>query len=57
LGDSESKEQAIEASLDGAPRHFQLMGDLSIVTSLQEQFRNLLIAFSQSKSVLHELPL
>jgi hypothetical protein len=51
------KEEAIESSLDRAPRHFQLLGDLGVVAALQEQFCNLLIAFSQSKSVLHELPL
>jgi len=36
----------------GAPRHFQLAGNLSVVAALQEQFDNLLLARTQSYGLL-----
>jgi hypothetical protein len=45
-------------SLHGSPRHLQLTGDFSIVTSLQKQFDNLLFARTEPNSLLlHPIPL
>jgi len=57
-GDSETKEQPVEMSFHGSSRHFELIGDFSVVTTLQKQFHNLLFARSQSNGLLfHQLPL
>jgi len=34
--DSETKKKPIEMSFHGSPRHFQLTGNLGVVTTLQE---------------------
>ncbi len=45
-------------SLDGSPRHVQLLGDLGVVTALQEQFNNLLLARSEPNGLFsHQVPL
>jgi hypothetical protein len=42
----------------GAPRHFQLGSDFRVVTSLQKQFDDLLLAWPEpNRLLLHELRL
>jgi hypothetical protein len=45
-GNSETEKQPVEMSLHGSARHFELTGNLGIVTALQEQFDDLLLAGS-----------
>jgi hypothetical protein len=45
-------------SLHGTPRHAELVGDLGIVATLQQQFDNLLFARPEPNSlILHQIPL
>jgi len=41
LRDTETQKQTVEMRFDGAARHVELTGNLLVVATLQEQFRNL----------------
>ena len=44
-------------SFYGSPRHLQLAGNLSIITTLQKQLDDLLLAWSQPNGLfLHSVP-
>jgi len=51
-GNSETQEQAVEMGLHGTPGHIELACDFGVVTSLQEQFDNLLFSRTQPNGVL-----
>jgi hypothetical protein len=56
-GDSETQKQSVEMSLNSAPRHFELAGDLGVVTTLQKQFNDLLFARTEPNGLLlHHTP-
>jgi hypothetical protein len=46
--DSETKKQTVEVSFYGAPRHFELAGNLGVVAALQKQLNNLLFPRAQT---------
>lgn len=52
VGDSEAKEQPVEVRLDGAPRHFQLAGNLRVITTLQQKISDLLLPRAQANGIL-----
>lgn len=39
-------------SFYGSPRHFELTGNLRVITTLQKQFNNLLFARTEPNSLL-----
>jgi hypothetical protein len=41
LGDPETQKQTVEMRFNGAARHIELAGDLFVVATLEQQFRNL----------------
>jgi hypothetical protein len=45
-GNSEPQKQPVEMGLYRPPRHFQLAGDLGVVTALQQQLDDLLFAWT-----------
>jgi hypothetical protein len=45
-GDSETEEKPVKVSLHGSARHLELAGDFGIITALQKQFDDLLLARS-----------
>jgi hypothetical protein len=51
-GNSETEEQPVEMSLYGSPRHFELTGNLRVITALQKQLNDLLFARTESNSLL-----
>jgi hypothetical protein len=50
LCNAELQEQPIETGFHSSWRHFELLGDFTIVTALQQQIDNLLIARPNSNS-------
>jgi hypothetical protein len=51
-GNSEAEKQPVEMSFHGSPRHFELAGDLGVITALQQQFYNLLFARTEPNGLL-----
>jgi hypothetical protein len=51
-GDSETEKQPVEMSLHGSPRHLELHCNFGVVTTLQQQFDDLLFARAQPNSLL-----
>jgi len=57
-GNPETKKQPVEMSFHSSPRHFELSGNLGVVTALQKQLDNLLFAWTEPNSLLlHSIPL
>jgi hypothetical protein len=52
VGNSKTKEKAIEVGFDGARRHFQFARNFRIVTTLQKEISNLLLPRAQANSLL-----
>jgi hypothetical protein len=42
--------------LDGSPSHIQLLGDISVIASLQQQLNDLLLASTQTDLIVHGSP-
>jgi len=49
-GDSKTQKQPVEMSLHGSSCHVELRGNLGVVAALQEQFNDLLFAWTEPNS-------
>jgi hypothetical protein len=56
-GNSKPQKKPVEMRFHGSPGHFELAGDFCVVTSLQEQFDDLLFSRTQANGLLfHQAP-
>jgi hypothetical protein len=55
-GNAKPQKKPVEMRLHCSPSHIQLLGDISVVASLQQQLNDLLLATTQTDLIVHGSP-